>query len=174
MKTKQRQKKVVLTGVTRTQAEEAFGVYASADAKQQRITSKMDIEITRIRERYATELSDLEDTKADAFEKLQFYAANNPDDFGVKKSIEMAHGVIGFRTGTPKVKTLKGFTWASVTQLLREYLPKYIRTVEEPAKDKIIADRDEPMVAQHLSKVGLCIDQDESFFVECYKEDVTV
>lgn len=54
----------------------------------------------------------------------------------------MAHGVIGFRTGTPKLKTLKGFTWASALQLVKEFLPGYVRQTEEIAKDKLLADRD--------------------------------
>lgn len=49
-----RQKKVVVTGVTSEQAEAAFSEYAAADAKVQNIQSKMDIEITRIRESMPT------------------------------------------------------------------------------------------------------------------------
>jgi phage host-nuclease inhibitor protein Gam len=68
------------------------------------------------------------------------------------------------------LKTLKGFTWASVTNLLREFLPDYIRKTEEAAKDKILADRDCENVKENLSKVGLSVVQDETFYVEPKKE----
>ena len=37
-----RTKKMVVTGVTREQAEQAFAEFAAADAKVQNLTSKMD------------------------------------------------------------------------------------------------------------------------------------
>lgn len=45
-----RTKKTVVSGITREQAEQAFADFAAADAKVQNLTSKMDIEMTRIRE----------------------------------------------------------------------------------------------------------------------------
>ena len=52
-----RTKKMVVTGVTREQAEQAFAEFAAADAKVQNMTSKMDVEMTRIREKYAEQLA---------------------------------------------------------------------------------------------------------------------
>lgn len=106
-----RVKKTVITGVTREAAEQAFADYAAADAKVQGITARMDQEMTRIREKYADQLAELGDTKERNFEIIQTYATENKDAlFGKKKSMESAHGVFGFRTGTPKLKNLKGFT----------------------------------------------------------------
>lgn len=169
---KTRQKKVLLTNMSKEEAEQAFADYARADAKQQNITSKMDVEITKIREKYAADLTELQDTKDEAFDKLQFFAENNRDEFGKKKSLDFAHGVLGFRTGTPKLKTLKGFTWNSVTNLIKEFLPSYLRTTEEPAKDRLLADRDEPNVSNLFGKVGIYVDQEETFFVEPKKEEI--
>ena len=47
-----------------------------------------------------------------------------------------------FRSGTPKLKTRKGFTWQAVTELLKLHLPAYVRKVEEPAKDLLLTARD--------------------------------
>lgn len=52
-----RTKKTVVSGITREQAEQAFADFAAADAKVQNLTSKMDIEMTRIREKYADQLA---------------------------------------------------------------------------------------------------------------------
>jgi len=170
--TKTREKKIVVTGVTRDQMEEAFGKFALADAKMQGINAKMDAEITKIRDKNADELARWQEQKDDAFELLQTYATENRDElFTKRKSMETTHGVLGFRTGTPKLKTRKGFTWASVLQLLKEFAPGYVRTTEEPAKDKLLADRENGDLVEIMPKVGIYVDQDETFFVEPKKEE---
>jgi phage host-nuclease inhibitor protein Gam len=133
----------------------------------------MDVEITRIREKYQEDVNKLQERKDDAFEVMQTFAMENRELFVKKKSMEMLHGVFGFRTGTPKLKTRKGFTWGAVTNLLKEFMPSYVRTSEEPAKDKLLADRDIPEVADLFPKVGILVDQDEVFFVEPKKEEVS-
>jgi phage host-nuclease inhibitor protein Gam len=172
---KTREKKVVVTGVTREMAETSFAEYADADARQQRITAKMDVEITRIREKYQDDLAKLQERKDKAFEVMQTFAMENKDElFTKKKSLDTVHGVLGFRTGTPTLKTRKGFTWGAVTNLLKEFLPSYVRLKEEPAKDKLISDRDVPEVAEMFVKVGVYVDQDETFYVEPKKEEIAV
>ena len=168
---KSRTKKVLLPNdITREQAEEAFAKFAAADANQQKITAQMDVQITKIRDKYSEQLTELSEAKEEAFELIQAYAVNNRDEFGKKKSMELTHGVIGFRTGTPKLKTLKGYTWPSVLNLLKNFLPAYVRTVEEPAKDRLLADREVTEIAALFPKVGIMVDQDEAFFVEPKKE----
>lgn len=168
---KSRTKKVLLpTDITREQAEEAFAKFAAADANQQKITAQMDVQITKIREKYADQLTELAEVKDSAFELIQAYATNNREEFGKKKSMELTHGVIGFRTGTPKLKTLKGYTWPSVLNLLKTFMPTYVRTVDEPAKDRLLADREVIDVAALFPKCGIMVDQDEAFFVEPKKE----
>lgn len=167
-----RQKKVVVTGVTSEQAEAAFSEYAAADAKVQNIQSKMDIEITRIRDKYADQLAEQQGIREKNFEIMQTFACEHREElFSKRKSYESAHGVFGFRTGTPKLKNLKGFTWAAVTNVVKELLPEYIRTTEELAKDKLLADRDKEEVAQLLPRCGVTVIQDETFYVEPKKEN---
>lgn len=166
-----RTKKTIVSGISREKAEQAFADFASADAQVQNLTSKMDIEVTRIREKYAERLAALNATKEASFDVLQAYATENKDElFSKKKSLESAHGVFGFRTGTPKLKNLKGFTWAAVTNLCRELMPSYIRTSEELAKDRLLADRENPEVAALFPRIGVQVVQDETFFVEPKKE----
>ncbi len=170
--TKTRKKKVVVSGVTRDRMEEAFGKFALADAKLQGINAKMDAEITKIRERNAEALAELQEQRDEAFDVLQVYATENREElFSKKKSMETTHGVLGFRTGTPKLKTRKGFTWAAVLEMLKEFGPSYIRTTEEVAKDKIIADRELDDMPELMQRAGILVDQDETFFVEPKKEE---
>ena len=168
-----RQSKKIITNISIDVAEEAFAVYAESDAKLASITAEMDVKITAIREKYADKLTDLVDKREDAFEKLEVFAKENPDRFTKKKSLELTHGTIGFRTGTPSLKTLKGFTWASVTNLLTEFLPDFVRTKTEPDKEMLLARREENEVSDLFSKVGIEVKQEESFFVLPKKETVT-
>jgi phage host-nuclease inhibitor protein Gam len=167
-----REKKPVIAPVSLEQAEQIMSDYAMLDARVSEITSRMDQKITEIRELHAEALQQLGDQRTDRLTQLQLFAETNKQLFDKKKSLEMAHGVIGFRTGTPKLKTIKGFTWPAVTNLLKKVLPDYVRTVEEPAKDKLLADRDKPEVKNYFNKdgIGCEVVQDETFFVELKKE----
>ena len=168
---KTREKKVVHSGVSTEEMETAFTEFATCDAKLQKINATIDIELTRIRDKYSDTIAQLIERKDKAFDIIQAFAlANKEDLFSKKKSMETIHGSLGFRTGTPKLKLLKGFTWGAVTNMLKEFLPAYVRISEEPAKDKLLADRDNDEVAQYLPKVGITVIQEETFFVEPKKE----
>lgn len=167
-----RQKKTVISGVSKEAAEEAFATYAKADAERMKITAEIELRCAQIREKHQERLSQLQATQDEAFDTLQAFATENqPELFSKKKSLEMVHGTIGFRTGTPKLKTLKGFTWASALQLVKEFLPGHIRTAEEIAKDKLLADRDDEAVAANLARCGISVVQEETFFVEPKREE---
>lgn len=181
-----RQKKTVITGVSRDAAEEAFASYAKADAQIEKINAEIDLQCAKIREKYQQKLGELTCERECAFETLQAYATENqPELFSKKKSLDMAHGTIGFRTGTPKLKTLKGFTWASALTLVKKYIPGYVRTSEEIAKDKLLADRELEAVefmeseitkkripmCDAMAECGIIVAKDETFYVEPKKED---
>lgn len=167
-----RQKKTIISGVSREQADAAFAQYAKAAAQSEKITAEIELQCAKIREKYANQLAQLDGEKETAFETLQSFAMENQAElFTKKKSLDMAHGVIGFRTGTPKLKTLKGFTWASALQLVKEFLPDFIRTSEEIAKDKMLADREVDGMMEKLAKCGIQVAQDETFYVEPKKEE---
>lgn len=168
---KTREKKVVYIGVSTEEMEQAFMEFATCDAKLQKINATMDVEITRIRNKYADAMAKLTESKDKAFDIVQAFATvNQADLFTKKKSVDTVHGTFGFRTGTPKLKLLKGFTWAAVTNMLKEILPAYVRTSEEAAKDKLLADRENEDVLKNLVKVGIAVVQEESFYIEPKKE----
>lgn len=168
-----RAKKIVITGITREQMEEAFGQYATADAEVQSINAEMDRQFVEIRERHAERIAELEKQKTESFEVMQVFATEHRDDlFSKRRSMETTHGILGFRTGNPKVKNRKGFTWAAVLELVKTFLPEYVRTEETVAKDRLLADRDEEGMPELLTKCGVYVDQDEAFYVEPKKEEV--
>ena len=166
-------KKVVIKGVSETVFQDCLQEYATLDARQASILAKLDESIATIRRKSEDELNGIKEKKESAFELIQVYCAENSQLFAKRKSLETLHGVVGFRTGTPKLKNLKGFTWASVTNLIKEFLPTYIRVVEEPAKDLIIANRD-TISDEDLKRIGVEIVQDETFYIDLKKEAVAV
>lgn len=168
-----RQKKTLIQGITAEQANDAFAQYAKADAQINKINADVELQCAKIREKRADELTRLCEEREKAFDTLQAFATENQSElFTKKKSLEMAHGTIGFRTGTPKLKTLKGFTWASALKLLRMFLPDYIRTTDEIAKDKLLADREADGMSGKMAQCGITVTQDETFYVEPKKEEI--
>lgn len=168
---KTREKKVVHSGISSEEMEAAFTEFATSDAKLQKINATIDLQVTAIREKYADQVIELTKSKEKAFDIIQAFATANKEElFSKKKSMETVHGTLGFRTGTPKLKPLKGFTWPAITNLLKEFLPNYVRVSEEPAKDKLLADRDDENVSKYMAKVGISVIQEETFFVEPKKE----
>ena len=166
-----RTKMPVITGVTQEQMEEAFGKYALASAQISGINAQMEEDIVNIRKTGAIQITQLKEEQKEALQILQVFALENRDTlFAKKKSLETTHGTLGFRTGMPALKTRKGFTWAAVTELLQRNNPEYLRTTYEVAKDKLLADRDNKGIPELMDQIGVVVDQDETFFVECKKE----
>lgn len=158
---------------TQQEADKVLAAYAKADARKQEINALMDNRFTKIREEYAEELGAIEVTTQENLDKLHMYYENNTEVFGKKKSLETAHGLVGFRTGTPKLKTMRGFTWEAVLELLKSNSRVgFVRSKEEVAKDLLIANRSNENVIEILKENKMEIVQDETFFVELKKEEV--
>lgn len=172
MNNSRRTKKLITEEIGIEKAEQIFADYAGADARLQQLNGKMDAEITRIREKYQDELAKNKQTCDEAYEKLQHFAMNKPELFAKKKSIEMAHGVIGFRTGTPALKTQQGYTWAAVLTLVKRVDPSFVRTKEEVNKELLLDSREQENAQNVIGNCGMRIEQAESFFVEPKKEQV--
>lgn len=162
-----RKKKVILSGISREEMEEAMHSYSVADAQQRALMAEMDGKLADIREEYAGRLQDLDIEKDEAFEKLQAFATENREEFFSKrKSMETTHGTIGFRVGQPQLKPGKGMTWAGVLELLKLKGKEYIRTVEEVAKDKLLAERNADETQVIMTSCHIDVVQKETFFVE--------
>jgi phage host-nuclease inhibitor protein Gam len=167
-----REKKKVITGVTAEGAQEASAAYTTAHVRQMQIEAKMNEQINKIKAKYQDEITELAEEKDGHFEILEVYAKEQKDNWGKKKSMDLLNATIGFRTGTPKLKCDKGFNWTSVTSLLKEHYPDYVRTVDEPNKEKLIADRDNDGFDKICKKSHVSIVQDETFYVEPKIEEV--
>jgi len=163
----------VVTGVTLEQFNQAMHDYATADASIAAKAAKMDLEITKVRDKYADTLAALAEQKDAAQEVIQTYCTEHKAEiFATKRSWATEHGTVGFRMGTPALKTLPKWTWEKVLSMVAHVLPEFVRTKTEVNKELLLLSRDEEMVAQELANCGLRVVQDEHFFIELKKEEV--
>lgn len=167
-----RQKKKLIQEVTREAAEDAFAAYNKCHSRLEILQGKMNTEISKVKEKYNDDIATAQEERDEHFEMIQAFADAHPELFEKRKSAEWTHGTFGYRTGTPKLKTLKGFTWEAVKTLVKKLLPAYIRTEEAVAKDMLLADRENPLVNKQFEAIGIYVDQDETFYVQPNLEDV--
>ena len=154
-------------GVTVIHFEEAMQRYAAAERREAEINKTIEDEVNEVLGRYEDELMCLAQAKQTAFGIAHAYCATNKATlFAQRRSIGTPHGIAGFRLGTPALKTRKGSNWKKVLAALKEKLPAYVRTTEEPAKALLLADRHKENVAPLLVDIGVEIVQDELFYIE--------
>lgn len=165
-----REKKKVYKDVTRELAEQAMSAFAAAANSISVMEADMNKKLQQVRDQYQDKLNALEAAKDEQVEVLETFAYEQKEKWGKKKSLEMLHGVIGFRTGTPKVKFEKGFNGKSVTAILQEKFPAFVRTVVEMDKEKIIAAREDEGFDTICKKAHFEVVQDEAFYVESKAE----
>ena len=159
---------VIQKGITMDEAQKAMYRYAAASTRMQQIENKIESEFSKIRVKHEADLNEVELQKKTAFEMLQTFAIENKAEFfSGKRSLAMPTGNIGFRRGKPRLSVMEGFTWDAITKLLKKHLPDYVRTIEEPAKDKLISDREK--ISRYLPKVGISVVTDETFFVQAFQ-----
>lgn len=174
---KRKTKVAVVPPSNAKEANEVMASYAKANSKIAEIKSKMEKDFTKIREKYADEISENVEIVETSFEKMQIYAQANSKLFEKKKSLETSHGTIGFRKGQFKLKNKKGFTWAAVLELLKakgKKGSKYIRSKEEIAKDLLLANREDEKCMALMDEIKIDVVQDETFFIDLKKEDTEV
>jgi phage host-nuclease inhibitor protein Gam len=165
-------KRVKLSGPsiqTREQMEACVGDICRLTIFMDQTKALMDQRLTEIRSEYEEQLAGADEKINQLMALARDWAESHQEAFGPRKSIDMMHGTVGFRTGQPTLKTATGWTWARVLEVLS---PCYIRTKQEPAKENILADRD-ILGADGLRKFGLRVDQSESFFVEPTRDQLS-
>lgn len=150
---------------TREEMETLVGQIAAQQNFISQTTTLMDQRIIEVRAEYEQQIAGAQEDLKPLMEAARSWCEANGDAFAGKKSIEMVQGIVGFRTGTPKLKTLAGWTWDRVLEKLRTTCREFIRTKEEVDKEAIIGAR-ENLLDGDLRNMGVKIVQDESFFVE--------
>jgi phage host-nuclease inhibitor protein Gam len=144
-----------------------------ASVRNDEAVAQMNEDLARVRERYEPEIAATAATWGALFETVQAWAAAHPETFATRRSIVMVHGTLGYRSGQPTLKPIKGMTWEKVVEVLKRTMPGFVRTKEEADKQGLIAAADE-IGEENLKTLGLRKHQEERFFVEPNKESVEI
>jgi phage host-nuclease inhibitor protein Gam len=151
---------------TREQAEAIVGDITEIKIEETAAKALMDQRLKDVRQEFEAQLSSINDQLTPLLLQIQAWAEANPAEFGKAKSIDMLHGVIGWRISTPALKTLSGWTWARVLEALKSLgHAAFIRTKDDIDKAAIIGQR-ENLLDGDLRLFGCKIVSEESFFVE--------
>lgn len=165
-----KRKKLVLEPIKdRAEMEDVVREICELSIMEDDVRVRMDEELLRVRENYEALLADLKPRVDRLLERAEAWAEEHPHEFGTRKSIVMVHGTVGYRTGTPKLKTLAKWTWAKVLTVLQAQFPEYVRRREEVDKDRILADRQK--LGARLPEIGVKVVQEETFFVDPAREN---
>ena len=166
-------KKKVIGKVSEAEANKALAQHAEADSQIQKLNAQIEIEINKIREKHAASLAAYQSKHEETLDILHAYAEQNPQLFTTKKSLEMQHGIIGFRAGQPKVE-IKGITQKVAVGLMQNnrFLKEYVteKVTLSIDKEKLIEKREDEKLMSKLNQVHVFITQDENFYIDLKKE----
>lgn len=155
---------------TKAEVEHVVREACLASARLDEVVARMNEAIALAKAPFEAEIESLK-AGYDALEEiaLAWAKAHQEEEFATQKSVAFVHGTIGFRTGQPVLKPLRGITWETVLSILRESLPVYVRRTEEVDKQSLLAAREE-LGEENLRMLGLKVSQTERCFLEVDKE----
>ncbi len=163
---------VIKEVITVEKAGKIFAEYAEAHAKVNKINADIDVKVNQIRTKYQEELLDLNESMKKNADLLEHFAKTNPELFEKRRTLEFAHGKLGFRLGQWKAVNLFK-KWDDVLVKLKDKLPDFVRVKEEVDKQGLIDNRENEEIASLYPLCGVSIEQDETWFIEPKTEEVT-
>jgi len=155
--------------ISREEAELLVNDIAISENRRRFLNTELDAKILEIRESYTPALDACAEDLKLSSALVQAWAEANPEEFAKRKSIAFYAGTIGFRTGTPKLKTVAGWTFARVLEKLQTLAwgAAFVRVKSEVDKEGILAQSAQGnFQPAELREIGCKIEQDESFFIE--------
>jgi phage host-nuclease inhibitor protein Gam len=161
--------------VSLEQAQEASELFAVNNTELELLQAKMNKELDAVKSKYTDQVTALQKTLKEPVELLHAFANEQQKNWGKKKSFELLHCIISFRTGTPKVVKDSKFTWDAVKALISKnnvLTKNFLRTTTEINKEAILACKDEGLLAALQNDAYCSIDQEESFYVYSKTEEL--
>lgn len=171
--TKKRAKVKVEDDLTEEQVKQVMAEYAQAQIAIARHEAELEKIIADLRETTAEKIKVFQETVRVNLSKMQAFAERHKAElFDKKRSMELAHGVLGFRKGTPKLKAAKGYTWKSVFELLKVKYPdsEFIKVEKKLSRSALLDKREDDEVKALMNEIGVEVVQEDSFFVDLKEE----
>lgn len=173
MSTKKQLAQIAARTYTREEAEAAMRELCIAVCKLDALTAKMNEKLARVRGEFEADVSAMAETADLLKAKVLSWADKNPQEFAKKKSVEMVHGVVGYRTAPPAVRLVRGVTWDKAVSILETEYPELVRVKKEADKEGLIAARS-IIPAEKFAALGIRIEQAETPYVDVKKDSVEV
>jgi phage host-nuclease inhibitor protein Gam len=167
-------KKAIITNVSFEDAQQASETFAQQQNRLSKLEAKMNEEINKVKSKYQDDITEIKENIEEPMQILEVYANEQKSTWGKKKSFELLHSVIGFRTGTPAVTKSKKVTWEFITDQLAKTkdMLAFVRTKQEINKEAILAEQDENVLSRLKEEFMVEIEQKESFYVQVKQEEV--
>ena len=155
-----------------------------AESIRTRKEAMMNSQIQKIREKFEEETLNERNIITALESDIEDFCSHNKKEFEKdKRTIELVHGSVGYRTNPPKVLQLSNkFKLVTTMELIKKLLNpvKYLRTKTELNKEAILGDYidkkkatelkpyelKEKLTDEKLATVGLRIEQEETFNYE--------
>ena len=171
-------KTISTTIASRDDLERRVGDYAEATAKMAEIEAQMNLEIAKIREKFESRVCDIKSDADEIFDDLNAYASLHPEIFAAgRKSVDLIHGTIGFRTGQPRLSMPRGKSDDDLcsSMLALPAVACFVRRTNLVDKSAVIGalTSEKPSASKAvLDSIGFRVTQAERFFVDPKYEEV--
>jgi phage host-nuclease inhibitor protein Gam len=153
--------------ITPARFQEAMARYAQAGLRGLEINKAIEAEINEVMERYEHQRQCNDHIRTTAYATIRSYCTDNKKLlFGKRRKMGTPYGVVGFRLASPRLRIPKNTPWSIIKEQLKKLLPEYVRTVEEPAKDMLLANRNKETVARALMQMNIEVVQEELFYID--------
>lgn len=146
------------------------GLAELAELNRKVKTAELDLnaQVDALKAATAEALSPIEERKKELEGALLHYAATHPEHFTDKRSLELTHGLLGWRKST-KLVTASKTTWEQVLGNLKSFeFSEAIRTKLEVDKEVLAQWPD-----NKLALVGVARKEDDAFWYEPKQVELT-
>lgn len=151
-----------------------LGEYAQTVLERERLENELERRIAQLREECRGRVEALAAAEEALLGDMAAYAVLHPEIFPEgRKSLELAHGTVGMRTGTPRVSFKRGVKEEDVVARLDEdgvtSLVREKRELDRAAAIRDWAEGGEK--ARRVESYGIRVSQAERFFAEIRREE---
>ena len=163
------------TIMNRADLENVLGRYAATVIEADALKAELDRKTNELRAGYEERAAALGKRAEIFFADIEAYLANNPEEIPAgRKSLELLHGTVGYRTGNPTVRLPRGADEGELCQELKGAgLPEFVRAREEVDRAAVLAANDDVRAA--LAAHGVKVTQiRDRFYIEIKREQPVV
>lgn len=161
---------------TADQLEEQLSQYSEQQNRIKALETDLNERLRLVREEYEGRFTAANAAATLIFDDIELWAAEHPDSFIKRKSLDLLHGTVGFRTGQPRVTLPRGVKEDVVVREMQEAgdVNAWLRTSVELDRAGMIAGwqgDDCATVQELLGRFGIKVVQSERFYIEPKTED---